>query len=135
MTAIEQTAIEQYRNFNPWLRETWPSAAAGVTPSELATLTGARACARRHMDISAALCEAAYKSLIEAYQATECPRNCLYGDLELVPLPLRFAQYDDCIAPIFACSGYRPAYVGDGGHIDYAMVALANRVIADAGRN
>ena len=127
--------IEQYRNFNPWLRETWPSGGggAGVTPGELATVTGARACARRHADISACLFEAAYKSLIEAYEATKCPRNCLYGDLELVPLPLRFAQHDDCIAPIFACSGYRPAYVGV--RIDYAMVSLADRVIADAGEN
>ena len=131
MTAIEQTAIEQYRNFNPWLRETWPSGGtAGVTPSERATLTSERA-----MDLYAASREVAYNALLAAYQATECPRNCLYGDLELVPLPLRFAQHDDVIAPIFSCSGYRPAYVGDGGPIDYAMVALADRVIADAGEN
>ena len=120
--------IEQYRNFNPWLRETWPSdGTAGVAPSELATLTGARA-----MDISAALREAAYNSLLAAYEATECPRKCLYRDLDLVFLSLRFAQHDDFLAPIFACSGYRPAYVGNNIPIDYAMVALADRVIASS---
>ena len=123
--------IEQYRNFNPWLRETWPADdPAGVTPAELDATEGARLCARRHIEISHRLAALALEEMETNYRAEACPENRTYGQKEMVALPIRLAEHHRLIAQYFGCSGYTPVYVCDDYHSDSAMEALAHRLLS-----